>query len=137
MVYFLCLYYTLVYLRPSVLVIYKQRSVENTLKFLEYMIEELPFPFQRIQTDRGQEFFGYAFQEKLMEYGIKFRPNKPASPHLNGKVERSQKTDLEKFWARVDLKDPKLEDKLVEWQDYYNLYRVHSSLKTQTPWEKW
>ncbi|OJV92939.1 MAG: hypothetical protein BGO39_03205 [Chloroflexi bacterium 54-19] len=72
-----------------------------------------------------------------MEYGIKFRPNKPASPHLNGKVERSQKTDLEEFWARVDLKDPKLQEKLVEWQDYYNHYRVHGSLKNLTPWERW
>ena len=38
-----------------------------------------------------------------MEYGIKFRPLKPASPHLNGKVERSQRTDLEEFYASVDL----------------------------------
>ena len=59
---------------------------------------------QRIQSDRGQEFFGYKFQEKLMEYAIKFRPNKPASPHLNGKVERSQKTDLEEFWSETVLK---------------------------------
>jgi transposase InsO family protein len=75
--------------------------VANSLLFLEYLNEEFPFPAQRIQSDRGQEFFGYKFQEKLMEYAIKFRPNKPASPHLNGKVERSQKTDLEEFWSLV------------------------------------
>jgi hypothetical protein len=38
-----------------------------------------------------------------MEYGIKFRPLKPASPHFNGKAERSQRTDLEEFYATVDL----------------------------------
>ncbi len=32
-----------------------------------------------------------------MAWGIKCRPIKPGSPHLNGKVERSQKTDLEEF----------------------------------------
>lgn len=78
--------------RIRVLALYKRRSAANSLLFLEKVIEEFPFPIQRIQTDRGREFFAYAFQEKLMEYGIKFRPLKPASPHLNGKVERSQRT---------------------------------------------
>jgi transposase InsO family protein len=56
------------------------------------MIEEFPFPIQRIQSDRGREFFAEKVQLKIMEYCIKFRPVKPASPLLNGKVERSQKT---------------------------------------------
>jgi len=38
-----------------------------------------------------------------MEYHVKFRPNKPGSPHLNGKVERSEKTDLEEFYPTVNL----------------------------------
>ncbi len=66
--------------RIRVLALYKRRSAANSLLFLEKVIEEFPFPIQRIQTDRGREFFAYAFQEKLMEYGIKFRPLKPASP---------------------------------------------------------
>jgi len=61
------------------------------------VIEQFPFPVQRTQTDRGLEFFAEGVQQKLMSLGIKFRPNKPGSPHLNGKVERSQKTDLEEF----------------------------------------
>jgi putative transposase len=60
--------------RIRVLALYKRRSAANSLLFLEKVIEEFPFPIQRIQTDRGREFFAYAFQEKLMEYGIKFRP---------------------------------------------------------------
>lgn len=51
-----------------------------------------------------------------MELGIKFRPNKPRSLHLNGKVERSQQTDLHEFWATVDLADPKLDALLSEWK---------------------
>lgn len=63
----------------------------------------MPFPIQRIQTDRGCEFFAEKVQRKLMQLDIKFRPNKPATPHLNGKVERSQKTDKAEFYATVDL----------------------------------
>jgi hypothetical protein len=38
---------------------------------------------------------------------------KPASPHLNGKVERSQRTDLEAFYATVDLSAEDLADRLI------------------------
>ena len=84
--------------RIRVLADYPRRSAANSLLFLERAIEEFPFPIQAIQTDRGREFFAYSFQEKLMEYAIKFRPVRPASPHLNGKVERSQRTDLDEFY---------------------------------------
>ncbi len=123
--------------RIRALALYARRTAANSLLFLEKVIEEMPFPIQRIQTDRGREFFAYEFQERLMEYGIKFRPNKPRSPHLNGKVERSQKTDIEEFYSTVDLKDPALAQKLDEWQCYYNEFRPHGALGGKTPWEKW
>ena len=106
--------------RLKVIKLYVERTAANSLDFLEYVIEELPFPIQRIQTDRGMEFFAYEFQQRLMDYAIKFRPIKPRSPHLNGKVERTQKTDWEEFYSTVDLASPDLNDKLREWQDYYN-----------------
>jgi transposase InsO family protein len=84
--------------RYKVLALYKRRTSDNTLDFLDQVMERMPFPIQRIQTDRGQEFFAYEVQERLKEYGRKFRPIKPASPHLNGKVERTQRTDLDEFY---------------------------------------
>jgi transposase InsO family protein len=123
--------------RVRVLAIYSRRTTSNSLLFLEKLIEEMPFPIQRIQTDRGREFFAYDFQERLMECGIKFRPNKPVPPYLNGKVERSQKTDLKEFWAMIDLASDDLEKKLDDWQIYYNEFRPHGSLHGQTPWERW
>jgi transposase InsO family protein len=123
--------------RIRVLALFKRRTAANSVQFLELAIEEFPFPIQRIQTDRGREFFAYCFQEKLMEYGIKFRPIKPASPHLNGKVERSQRTDIEEFYATVDLKAPDLSEQLQNWQDHYNQYRCHGSLGGRTPWQVW
>ena len=119
--------------RYKVLGLYCRRTANNTMKFFDAVIEEMPFAIQRIQTDRGREFFATKFQERLLEWGIKFRPIKPASPHLNGKVERSQRTDLDEFYSTVDIKDPLLPDLLAEWQHYYNWDRPHSSLDGKTP----
>jgi hypothetical protein len=71
-----------------------------------------------------------------MEWAIKFRPIKPGSPHLNGKVERTQRTDLDEFYTTVDIRNPELPDRLSEWEFHYNWYRPHSSLNGKTPSEK-
>lgn len=51
--------------RYRVLRLYSRRTAANTLDFIDCVIEEMPFPIQRIQTDRGREFFAIAVQEKL------------------------------------------------------------------------
>jgi len=122
--------------RNRVLAVFSSRTAENTLIFLDQVIEEMPFPIQRVQTDRGLEFFAEKVQRKLMENAIKFRPNKPASPHLNGKVERSQRTDKEEFYSTVELNLGSLTDQVSEWQFYYNWHRTHGSLKGLTPMEQ-
>lgn len=66
---------------------------------------------------------------------IKFRPNRPGAPHLNGKVERSQQTDKVEFYPTVDLKDSELALRLEEWQFDYSWHRPHSSLGGKTPVE--
>ncbi len=72
-----------------------------------------------------------------MEHGIKFRPIRPASPHLNGKVERSQRTDLDEFYPTVDVKGSNLPQQLQEWQGHYNQFRPHGALQGRTPWQAW
>jgi transposase InsO family protein len=119
--------------RFKVVELFPRRTATNTLKFLETVIEQMSFAIQRIQTDRGKEFFAYCFQERLMEYGIKFRPIKPRSPHLNGKVERTQRTDLDEFYSTVDINDPELPTLLSQWQLHYNWFRSHSSLSGNAP----
>src|SRR5262249_6811653 len=95
--------------------------------FLDRLLEEMPFPIQRIQTDRGLEFFAEAVQRPLMTWGIKFRPTKPRSPHLNDKVERTQRADLEEFWATADPKSVDLRQQLDEW------HRPHTALDGRSP----
>ena len=123
--------------RYRVLGLYKRRTAANTIKFIDKLIEEMPFPIQRIQTDRGTEFFAIKVQEYLMKFSIKFRPFRPGAPHLNDKVERSQRTDLEEFYSTVDLKAPDLEDQLQEWQHFYNWNRPHGSNGGLTPMDKY
>ncbi len=103
------------------------------------MVKAFPFPIQRIQTDWGTEFYNYPFQEALADRFIKYRPIKPRSPHLNGKVERSQQTDKEEFYALLDKQDKQLDWKqaLAGWESFYNKQRLHSSLLGKTPWEKY
>jgi transposase InsO family protein len=122
--------------RYQVLALFPRRNAESTLEFFEKAIEEMPFPVQRIQTDRGGEFFAQKVQKRLLEYHIKFRPTKPGSPHLNGKVERAQKTVLNEFYPTADLKSSDLVDQLQEWQHFYNWHRPHGSLNGKTPMDR-
>jgi transposase InsO family protein len=119
--------------RYQVLAVFPRKTAASTLAFLDQVFEEMPFAIQRIQTDRGQEFFAYKVQERLRDWRIKFRPIRPRSPHLNGKVERVQKTALEEFWPTADLDDPELHDRLAEWQHFYNWERPHDSLGGSAP----
>lgn len=119
--------------RFRVLGIYPRRNARNTLLFLDRLIEEMPFPIQRIQTDRGGEFFAEAVQRHLILNCIKFRPIPPRSPHLNGKVERSQLTDQVEFWSRHSSTEEGIEQRIEEWQFEYNWRRPHGSLDGKTP----
>jgi hypothetical protein len=52
--------------RSRVLDVYPSRNGRNALYFLYRVIEEMPFPIQRTQTDRGGEFFAESVQRRLM-----------------------------------------------------------------------
>jgi transposase InsO family protein len=124
--------------RYLVIGVYPKRTAANTLHFInERVLEEMPFPVQRIQTDRGTEFFAYEVQEYLKEVAIKFRPVRPRSPHLNGKVERVQKTVLDELYATIDLKSADIEEELGCYQHYYNWQRPHGAHNGKTPMDRY
>ena len=66
---------------------------------------------------------------------------RPRTPHLNGKVERSHRVDDQEFYQLLD-EDGITDDihlfneKLREWEDYYNYHRPHGALDGQTPYER-
>lgn len=133
--------------RLRVLGLYPDRTGASAVHFFEHrVLKELPFAVARVQTDRGGEFISQEFIELLRRLRVKLRPNRPRAPHLNGKVERSQQTDLVEFYAleitgkgkRRCVQDREgLAERLALWQRFYNEERAHSSLGGRTPWQRW
>lgn len=61
---------------------------------------------------------------------------RPRSPNLNGKVERSHLTDQLEFYPLLGYNDDvDLAEKLVTWEEYYNVHRPHAGLEGLTPYE--
>jgi transposase InsO family protein len=124
------------------------RFLEETVKFFASMGVKVV----RAQTDNGTEFTlphneltlaSYArgetedalFTRRCQQLGITHRLIKPRTPQLNGKVERSHRTDEERFYSRfkfgaADALDHGLK---TVWMPEYNEQRPHSSLGGQTP----
>jgi transposase InsO family protein len=123
--------------RYQVLALFPGRKAKHTIEFIDQVMEEMPFPIQRVQTDRGSEFFAYKVQRYMMEIGIKFRPIKPRSPHLNGKVERAHKTALDEFYTTADLNSCSISDHLSEWQHFYNWERGHGAHNGKSPMDRY
>jgi transposase InsO family protein len=125
--------------RLRVLRIYDRLNQKTAIQFVDYLLDKLPFRVEAIQTDNGSEF-QTAFHWHLADRGIRHVYIKPATPRLNGKVERSHRIDGEEFYRQLQgvvIDDTELfNDRLQEWQDFYNYHRPHGSLGGQTPYER-
>lgn len=95
-----------------------------------------PSPSNGCRRTTAPQFLADTVRDRLLELRIKHRPIRPASPHLNGKVERAQKTVLDEFYATTALDSPTLADDLGVWLMDYNYRRVHGSLG-KTPMQRW
>jgi transposase InsO family protein len=125
--------------RIRVLRIYDRLNQITAIRFVDYVVEKLPFAVEVIQTDNGPEF-GSQFHYHVLDKGIGHVYIKPATPRLNGKVERSHRIDQEEFYRMLEgvvIDDTELfNDRLQEWEDFYNLHRPHGGLGGQTPYER-
>jgi transposase InsO family protein len=125
--------------RLRILRIYDRLNQTTAIRFVDDVLEKLPFRVEVIQTDNGAEF-GSMFHYHVLDKGIGHVYIKPRTPRLNGKVERSHRIDAEEFYRMLDgvvIDDAKLfNDKLQEWKDYYNYHRPHGGLGGQTPYER-
>ncbi|MCI0717871.1 MAG: IS481 family transposase [Acidobacteria bacterium] len=122
--------------RYRVLRVYDYNNTHSAMAFLEEVRQRLPFAIQRIQTDNDSSF-GPQFTWHLADLGIAHRHIPPASPEVNGKVERSHKTDEEEFYRGKHFRNRKqLARKLKRWEKEYNEQRPHLALKGKTPAER-
>jgi len=102
---------------------------------IDYVIEKFPFRISTIRTDRGHEFQA-RFHWHVEDQGIQHVYIKPRTPQLNGKVERSHRTDETEFYQLLTYtNDVDLSSKLEAWENFYNYDRPHMSLQGKTPYE--
>ena len=119
--------------RVRALKIYTRHNQENAIKFIDYTIEKFPFRIHTIRTDRGHEFQAQ-FHWHGEDRGIRHVYIKPRSPELNGKVERSHRSDQEEFYQLLTYKDDvDLSKKLQEWERFYNYDRPHGAFQGKRP----
>ena len=121
--------------RVRAMKIYKRHNQPSAIDFVDYVIDTFPFRIREIRTDNGHEFQA-RFHWHVEDKGIRHAYIKPSSPQLNGKVERSHRSDEQEFYQLLTYKgDVDLEAKLEEWERFYNLARPHGAFNGKTPYE--
>jgi transposase InsO family protein len=121
--------------RIRALKIYTKHTQKNSINFLDYVIDKFPFRIHTVRTDNGHEFQA-KFHWHLADMGVNHVYIQPATPRLNGKVERSHGTDEAEFYQLLNYNgDVDLIKKLKIWENDYNFSRPHSSLKGKAPYE--
>ena len=121
--------------RIRALKIYKQHTQKNAINFANYVIRKFPFRIHTIRTDNGHEFQSQ-FHWHVEDLGIRHVYIKPGTPRLNGKVERSHRTDDIEFYQLLSYtRDVDLNKKLSRWEKFYNFTRPHAAINGKTPYE--
>ena len=121
--------------RIRALKIYRRHTQANAIDFIDYVVQKFPFRIHTIRTDRGHEFQSL-FHWHVEDAGISHVYLKPRTPQLNGKVERSHRTDKDEFYQLLTYTDDvDLNRKVQAWEQYYNFHRPHFSHEGRTPYE--
>jgi transposase InsO family protein len=126
--------------RIRILKVYDACNQRTAIQFLNEVVRRLPFRIHVLQTDNGAEFQAQ-FHWHAESLDMRHVYIRPRTPHLNGKVERSHRVDDQEFYQLLDREDVAedihlFNDKLREWEDYYNYDRPHGALDGQTPYER-
>lgn len=91
---------------------YDEHSTYSSYKFLIALIKAAPFQIREIQTDNGSEFTNALksktpkptmFEIWLEKCGIKYHRIRVATPRHNGKVERQNRQDEERFYSKMKM----------------------------------
>jgi transposase InsO family protein len=121
--------------RIRALRIYPRHTQQNAIDFADYVVRSFPFRIHTVRTDRGHEWQAQ-FHWHVEDQGIRHVYIKPRSPQLNGKVERSHRSDQEEFYQLLTYtNDVDLNRKLAKWEQFYNLNRPHGAHQGKTPYE--
>ena len=121
--------------RVRALKIYEKYTQASAIDFVDHIIGKFPFRIKEIRTDNGHEFQA-KFHWHVEDKGIRHAYIKRGTPQLNGKVERSHRSDQEELYQLLSHKnDVDLGAKLDEWENFYNFNRPHGAFNGKTPYE--
>lgn len=129
--------------------VYNGLGNDCSVDFLEELLKVSPFRIRAIKTDNGScftnRYTGYnksndPLNPRLHEFDILCGKKNiihylidPGKPAQNGKVERSHRTDQERFYDKNIFRNRKdLEVKLRSWNEEYN-NTEHCALSGKTP----
>lgn len=129
--------------------VYPFQSNDYAVQFLKELVSLAPFKIKSVKTDNGccftNRYLGYAMSKdplnvRLHDFDVACRDFNfehylidPGKPAQNGKVERSHRTDQEKFYDQLQFKSfEELRYKMRLWNMYYNDTR-HCALNGKTP----
>jgi transposase InsO family protein len=90
--------------RIGALQIYPEHNQQRAIQFMDYVVQKFPFRISTARTDPGHEFHA-RFHWHLEDQGMPHVYIKPQTPQLNGKVERSHRTDQTEFYQLLTYTD--------------------------------
>ncbi|GGA62292.1 hypothetical protein GCM10011499_35810 [Pelagibacterium lentulum] len=84
--------------------------------------------------------YGHEFRAKFHwhaeDQGFRHAYVRRGTSQPNGKVERSHRSDQQEFYQLLSYKGGvDLEEKLAEWERFYNFARPHGAFNGKTPYE--
>ncbi|MCP4318179.1 MAG: IS481 family transposase [Hyphomicrobiales bacterium] len=121
--------------RVRALKIHEKHTQASAIDFVDHIIEKFPFRIREIRTDNGHEFQA-KFHWHVEDQGIRHTYIRRGTPQLNGKVERSHRSDSQEFYQLLSYKgDVDLEAKLNGWERFINFARPHGAFNGKTPYE--
>ncbi len=114
--------------------VFSRATAGNAKRFLEAVVEAMPFPVASIQVDGGSEFMA-DFERACRAMRIPLRVLPPRRPQWNGCVERANRS------ARIEFRNlydgpPTVADvtpRLARHEFFHNYRRPHWALDCRTP----
>jgi len=120
--------------RWDVVEVHARASSLAAARFLDVLLDRMPFRIAALQVDGGSEFAA-EFERACQQREVPLFVLPPRSPQLNGAVERAHRTHNEEFYQGVpeSWSVSALNRQLQEWERTYNCVRPHQALGYLTP----